>query len=163
MILSIALMFAGVSALCLLLYLGAVYALPAAVGFWAGICALHSDAGIGSVAVGLIAGAFAFALGQLLLGTVRSPAIRWAVLLAFIAPAVYAGYSVVLQLAEIAIPSPIWRHLFAVVGAIVIGCTAVARLAVPSPAPRLPKRFGTVAIPKRSRSMGMQKTMLSPE
>jgi hypothetical protein len=52
------------------------------------------------------------------------------VLLAFVfaAPAAYAGYHVVFGLTLFGIPSDAWRHVFAAVGAIVVGFTAVARL-----------------------------------
>ena len=50
------------------------------------------------------------------------------VALAFAAPAVFAGYHVVFGLAQYGMSSDVWRHVFAVVGATVIGFTAVARL-----------------------------------
>jgi hypothetical protein len=79
--------------------------------------------------VGLAAGVFVFLLGQVVLAWNRSPWLRGLVILVFTAPAAYAGYSMVLQLSELGIPSPIWRHVFAVIGGVAIGCTTIARLA----------------------------------
>jgi hypothetical protein len=161
MILSISLMFAGVGLLCIVMYFSAVYALPVAVGFWAGFWALHSGAGIGSVAIGLAAGTLTFALGQITLSTSHSAPVRWAIFLAFVLPASYAGYRIVLQLAEIGIPSLVWRHGFAVIGAIVVGISCIARLTVP--ALSSPRRLQTATTGKRPRPTGLQKTILLPE
>jgi hypothetical protein len=143
MLVSIVSMFVGIGALCLLMYACAIYALPVAIGFWAGFWALNSGAGIGSIAVGLVAGALVFALGQVVFGTVRSSAVRWAVLLAFLAPALYAGYSMALQLSDIGIASPVWRHVFAVIGAIAVGASTAARLAVAAPSQQSPNHFAS--------------------
>jgi hypothetical protein len=86
-------MFAGFAALCLLMYTCAVHALPVAVGFWA----MNSDASIAGVTAGFAAGALVFVLGQFILGTTRSLPVRWAVLLVFVLPAVYAGYGMMLR------------------------------------------------------------------
>src|SRR5262249_52294323 len=83
---------AGFGTFCVLLYSSVVYALPVTVGLWAGICAMNSGAGAGSVLIGAAVGALAFALGQLVVETNRSPLVRWIVLLAFTVPAIIAGY-----------------------------------------------------------------------
>jgi hypothetical protein len=121
----------GLGAFLFLLYSSMVYALPITIGLWAGGWAMHAGAGVGSVLIGAAAGAAAFALGQLVIATNRSPLIRWIVLLSFTVPAVIAGYSMILQLAELGAASLVWRHLFAVVGAGAIGCTAILRLLPP--------------------------------
>jgi hypothetical protein len=61
-------MFAGVGSLCLLTYFCAAYALSVAVRFWA----VNTGAGIGSVAVGLVAWALVFAVGQITFSTALS-------------------------------------------------------------------------------------------
>jgi hypothetical protein len=133
---SIMLTILGFGAFCALLYSFAVYALPAFVGFSVGFWAINSGAGIGSVVVGFGAGLIVFLAGQIAFAKSRSLLLRWLLVLLFAAPAAWAGYSLVLQLSALGVPSPVWRHLFAAIGAVVIGCTAVARLAVP---PREPK------------------------
>ena len=122
----------GLGAFCTLLYHFAVYALPAFVGFSVGFWAIYSGAGIGSIVVGFGAGLVVFLAGQVAFAKSRSLLLRWLLVLLFAAPAAWAGYSLVLQLSELAVPSPVWRHLFAAIGAVVIGCTAVARLTVTS-------------------------------
>lgn len=121
----------GIGALCVLLFNFAVYALPAFVGFSAFFWALHSGAGIGSPVVGLIAGVTVFILGQAAL-TSHHAWLRLSVVALFVIPAIYAGYSMVLQLAGLgAIPSPLWQQVFAVFGGIAVGGTTLARLAGP--------------------------------
>src|ERR1700720_3732026 len=108
----------GLGAFLFLLYSTMVYAVPITIGLWAGFWAMHAGAGVGSVLIGAAAGAAAFALGQLVIGTNRSPVIRWIVLLAFTVPAVIAGYSMILQVSELGVASLAWRHILAVVGAV---------------------------------------------
>jgi hypothetical protein len=122
----------GLGGFFILLYSSMVYALPITIGLWAGFWAMHAGAGVGSILIGAAAGAAAFALGQLVIATNRSPLIRWIVLLAFTVPAVIAGYSLILQFSELGVASLAWRHIFAVVGAATIGCTVISRL-VPQP------------------------------
>ena len=139
---SIILTILGIGAFCVLLYNFAVYALPAFVGFSAGFWAIHSGAGIGSIVVGFAAGVIVFSAGQLTFAKCRSALLRSLLVLLFAAPAAWAGFSVVLQLSELGVPSPIWRHVFAAIGAVAVGCTAVARLAAleaePTPVRQLP-------------------------
>jgi hypothetical protein len=54
------------------------------------------------------AGALVFVLGRFILGTTRLLPVRLAVLLVFVLPVVYAGYSMTLQSSEIGIPSHVW-------------------------------------------------------
>jgi hypothetical protein len=71
----------------------AVNALPSCVGVTAGFAAYHSGSGeIGAILVGLIAGAFTFAAGQIAVAAFRSPLIRIAIALVFAVPAAIAGY-----------------------------------------------------------------------
>lgn len=158
---SIVLMFAGLGAFCVLLYACAVYALPVAVGLWAGYWAMQTGAGLGSVAIGLAAGAMVFVLGQVILATSRSLLIRWIILLAFTVPAIVAGYSMMLQFSEFGVPSAVWRHVFAAIGAAAIGCTAIARLAAPTPQSGH-KPQSLTPRPGLPQPTGLQKTMLLP-
>ncbi|MFZ0693527.1 MAG: hypothetical protein WAN51_05155 [Alphaproteobacteria bacterium] len=133
---SIILTVLGLGAFCVLLYNFAVYALPAFVGFSVGFWAIHSGAGIGSIVVGFAAALVVLLAGQAAFAKSRSLLLRWLLVLLFAAPAAWAGYSVVLQLSELGVPSPVWRQIFALIGAAVIGCTAVARLAALPREPR---------------------------
>lgn len=154
----IALLILGLGLFCVLIYYAAVYALPFAVGLQVMLWAINTGAGvIGGITVGLVGGAMVFAIGQLVLTNSRSLAIRWIVILLFAIPAGIAGYSAVTQLSELGlVPSPIWRQVFGVIGAVVIGGMATARLSAPAAEPR-------PAMPKRPQPTGLQKSMLMPE
>ena len=159
---SIILVILGLGAFCALLYNFAVYALPAFAGFSVGFWAMHSGAGVGSIVVGFGAGLFVFLVGQVAFAKSRSMLLRWLLVLLFAAPAAWAGYSMVLQLSELGVPSPAWREVFAVIGAVVIGCAAVARLAaLPPEAGSARERLVSGAL--RSRPTGLQKSMLVSE
>lgn len=120
----------GVGLFCVLLWNFAVYTVPAFVGFAVGFWALNHGAGIGCVLVGLVAGVATFIAGRLAL---MSPnvALRWLVIAIFTLPAAYAGYGMVLELSAMGVPSTIWRHVFAVIGAAAVGATTFARLTAP--------------------------------
>ena len=60
----------------------------------------------------------------------RTPRIRAAIALLYAAPAAIAGYHAALGLALIAVPSEGCRDAFAVVGAILVGATAFARMSL---------------------------------
>ena len=151
---SIILTILGLGAFLALLYNFAVYALPAFVGFSVGFWAVNSGAGLGSIVVGFTAGLIVFLAGQVAFAKSRSLLLRWLLVLLFAAPAAWAGYSLVLQLSELSVPSTVWRHVFAAIGAVVIGCTAIARLAA---LPREPKSAWqrTASNPVRPRPTGL--------
>ena len=126
--------FFGLCALLCLLFTLAVYALPFFVAVTAGMAAFHSGAGvIGAILVAALAGGATMAIGQIVFATVRSPAIRATVALLYAVPATIAGYSAMHGLAELSMPSTTWQMIFAVIGAICVGCTAFARLATLAP------------------------------
>ena len=50
---------------------------------------------------------------------------------AFALPAAVAGYHLVLGVSAMGMPSDTWRHMFAIIGAAVVGSTAWARLVCP--------------------------------
>ncbi len=162
MIGSVMLIFGGIGALCVLLYTCAVYALPVAVGFWAGFWALHTGAGLGSVLIGLIVGALVFFFGRISLELSRSLLTRSAVILAFVVPAVVAGYSMTFQLSGFFVPSSVWSHIFAVIGGAAVGCATIARLVVPAPKPWLVSPWSPIPA-TRPGSTGLQENMLIPK
>jgi hypothetical protein len=130
----IILSFFGVGFLVCLFFTLAVYALPFFAAVTAGMAALHSGAGaIGTILVAACVGGATLAIGQIAFATVRSPAIRAAIGLLYAVPATIAGYSATHGLAELAMPSATWQMIFAVIGAICVGCTAWARLAMQVP------------------------------
>jgi len=57
-------------------------------------------------------------------------ALRVVIAAAFAVPAAMAGYHMVLGLSQIGVPSLLWREIFAWMGAIMIGCTAWARMTI---------------------------------
>ena len=120
----------GIGFLCWLMFNLAVYALPFFAGMTAGLAAYHSGAGVvGGLIVGLTAGAITLVVGQAIFATFASPVLRGLIALLFAVPAVVAGYHATLALARIGVPAEGWREVFAIVGAIAIGATAVVRVA----------------------------------
>jgi hypothetical protein len=116
--------------LCWLLFTLAVYALPLFVGATAAVAAYHHGAGyLGAFLVAILIGAATLGLGQLAFALVRSPLIRAAVAFGFAAPAAVAGYYATLGLVHIGIASMGWCEAFAVIGAVLVGGTAFARMA----------------------------------
>jgi len=143
MVFSLLLMVFGIGALCALLYNAVVYALPVTVGIEAGFWALHSGAGLlGAIALGFAVGGLVYAFGLFVFATTRSDFLRVAVALAFVVPAVIAGYSALLEIVGWGVPSPVWRHVFAIAGAVVVGGTAFMRLITPPAVSRLPGELG---------------------
>jgi hypothetical protein len=131
LIIGIILSFVVLGFLCWLLFTLAIYALPFFAGVTAGLAALHNGSGpIAAILVGLIAGVVTLVVGQIAFATVRSPLVRAAIALLFAAPAAVAGYHATLGLAHIGVPSAGWQHAFAFVGAVIVGCTAWARMTV---------------------------------
>jgi hypothetical protein len=85
---------------------------------------------LGTIAIGLVARTFALVLGQLFFSTVRVPIVRIAIALVFAAPAAVAGYHATYGLLSgLTTSSDLFREVFAVIGAIIIGATAWTRLA----------------------------------
>jgi hypothetical protein len=119
----------GLGGLLLLLFHAAVCALPAFVGFTAGLWAFNAGAGpIGALIAGTVAAAAMFAAFRAVFGMTRRAEVRTLLAILFAAPAACAGYHVVLALAQYGVPSENWRHVFACLGAGAIGYAAVARL-----------------------------------
>jgi hypothetical protein len=130
----IILSFVSLGFLCWLLFALAVQALPVFVGLTAGVAAYHSGSGeFGAFLVGLIAGALTLAAGQIAVAAFRSPVTRIAIALIFAVPAAMAGYHAALGLAQLGVPAELWQRSFALFGAVAVGATAWARLALPNP------------------------------
>jgi hypothetical protein len=122
---------AGIGFFCWLLFTLTVYALPFFAGLMAGRAAFHSGSGvIGALVVGILAGVATLAIGQIAFATLRTPLIRAAIALLFAVPAAIAGYHATFGLAHIGIPSEAWREAFAIVGAVLVGGTAWARMSL---------------------------------
>jgi hypothetical protein len=121
----------GIGFFCWLLFTLAVYALPFFAGMTAGLAAFHSGSSVlGALIVGVLAGGATLAIGQIVFATVRTPLIRAVIGLLYAVPASIAGYHATLGLAHIGMPAEGWREAFAVVGAILIGGTAWARMSL---------------------------------
>ncbi|MEY9181180.1 hypothetical protein [Bradyrhizobium sp. USDA 313] len=130
----------GIGFFCWLLFTLAVFALPFFVGLTIGIWAFHTSAGVlGGTAAGLVAGGAAICIGQLALAFVPWTWLRLLIILLYIAPATVAGYSATHGIAELAMPSPTWQTIFAIVGATAVTITAFIRftaMAAPGPVGR---------------------------
>lgn len=126
---------------CWLLFTLAVFALPTVAGIYAGIWAYHTGAGaLGAIAVGFVAAGATFGIGQLLLAFVPWTWARLLIVALYAAPAAVAGYGVTHGIAQMAMPSPTWQTIFAVIGAIAVGITAVVRISGMAPPPGQPGR-----------------------
>ena len=121
----------GLGAICWLLFSLAVYALPFLAGLSVGLAAFHSGSGfIGALVVGLLVGVTILVLGQIVFATVRTPLIRLLIGLIYALPATVAGYQLCFALAGIGVPAGDWQHVFAAAGAVAVGLTAFARMAL---------------------------------
>lgn len=119
----------GIGLFCWLIFTLAIYALPFFVGLSAGMSAFHSGAGvIGALLVGIVAGALTLGIGQIAFAAVRPLVLRAIIAAAFAVPATIAGYHAVSALSQIAVPSLVWREIFASIGAVFIGGAAWARM-----------------------------------
>lgn len=125
----------GIGAFCALIYKTAVYALPAAIGFWCGFAALRSGSGVAvAVMLGFVTGAIVFGIGQSIWKSSLPKYPRYAVALLFVVPAVWTGYCATQQLSTFVVPSVTWQLAVAVVGAMAVGVTAFMRLTEHVPA-----------------------------
>jgi len=121
----------GIGLFCWLTFRLAVYASPFFVAMNAGMLALHSGAGVpGALVVAVAAGVMTLATAQIAFATTQSLILRAVIATVFALPAAFAGYHVTLAMAQIGVPSLVWRELFACLGAVFIGGTAWTRLTV---------------------------------
>ncbi|VTZ23866.1 conserved hypothetical protein [Methylocella tundrae] len=77
--------------------------------------------------MGLVAGGVTFGIGQLALAFVPWAWLRLLIILLYVAPATVAGYSATRGIVQMAMPSPTWQTIFAVIGAIAVSVTAFVR------------------------------------
>jgi hypothetical protein len=135
--LGIVLNIVGLGFFCWVLFTLATHALAVFVGMTAGLYAHESGtAPLGAIALGIVTAAFVLVIGQTIFSCVRTPILRIAVTLMFAAPATLAGYHATFGLSGLTMTSDIWRQVFAVISAVVIGATAWARLAASRPTDR---------------------------
>jgi hypothetical protein len=121
----------GLGFFCWLLFTLAVYALPFLAGLTAGLAAFHSGSGfLGAIIVGLLAGCSLLVLGQTVFAAARMPWVRVSIGLIYAVPAAVAGYQLCFRLAGIGMPEGAWQRVFAVAGALAVGLTAFARMAL---------------------------------
>lgn len=131
-VIGILLSIAGLGALCWLLFNLTVFALPFFAAVSAGLASLHAGAGpIGAVLIGIAAGFTTLALGQAVISLSSSPLLRGVVVLIFAAPAAFAGYHAAHGLSALVTSAEGWRQAFALIGALTVGVTAIARMALP--------------------------------
>jgi len=124
----------GLGFFCWVLFTLAIYALPCLAGMTAGLYAHESGTGpLGAIGLGIVVAAFVLVIGQTIFSFVRTPMLRIAVALMFAVPAALAGYYATFALSGLTMTSDVWRQVFAVIGAVVIGATAWARLAATPP------------------------------
>jgi hypothetical protein len=124
----------GLGFFCWVLFTLAIYALPTFVGMTVGLYAHNSGAGaLGAIGLSLVAAAFVLVIGQTIFTLVRSPILRIAVALLFAVPAALAGYYSTFGLSGLTMTSDLWRQVFAVIGAVMIGGTAWMRIAASPP------------------------------
>jgi hypothetical protein len=119
----------GIGFFCWLLFTLAVYALPFLAGTTAGLTVFRGGSGIiGALVVAVLVGGATLTIGQIVFATVRTPLIRAVSGLLYAVPATFAGYHATLGLAHIGVPSGAWREAFAVIGAVLVGHAAWARM-----------------------------------
>ena len=125
---------AAIVLFCWLLFTLAVFALPFFAAVSAGTWAYQTGAGwLGAIVVGLIAGGITLGIGQVLFAVVRPMWARLLFALAFVIPAVIAGYHATHGIAKLAMPSETWQVVFSIIGAIAIGITTLMQVAGTAP------------------------------
>lgn len=116
--------------LCWLLFNLAVYALPCFLGMTVGVWSYHHQSGLpGAMLAAVLAAAVTLGLGQLAFAHIRAPLVRASIALLFAVPAGIAGYHAALGLARMTGAGSAWCSAFAILGALMVGCTAFARIA----------------------------------
>jgi hypothetical protein len=88
---------------------------------------------VSALVVGFLVGVITLVLGQIVFATVRTPLIRLLIGLVYAAPAAVVGYQLCFALAGIDGPTGGWQQLFAAAGAVAVGVTAFARMALHIP------------------------------
>ncbi len=125
---------AALAALCWLLFHLATLTLPLAVGIAAAMLAHESGAGLlGAGLVGFLVGVVTLSAGQFLFASMRSPVLKTIIAALFAAPAAVVGYSVVHRIMSAGDATDAWSIVFGVVGALITGAVAVAKVSALTP------------------------------
>ena len=120
----------GLGFLVWVLFVLAVYALPAFVGVSVGMYVYDTEADVVTATVAaMFAGTITLIVGQIIFAKVQSVPIRLAIGALFAAPAGVAGFSAIRGLSEIGGASEGWTLAFALIGGIVTAGTAWVRVA----------------------------------
>ena len=118
----------GIGFFCWLLFTLAVFVLPFFAGITVGIWAFHAGAGVlGGFLAGVAAGGATLGVGQFALGFAPWTWLRLLIIVLFVAPATFAGYSATHGIAQIAMPSATWQMIFSAIGAIAVSVTTFIR------------------------------------
>ncbi len=154
----------GLGFFCWLMFALAAHALPVLAAVTIGLAAFHSGAGpAGATMVALLSGVVTLFIGQIAFATARSPLIRAAIATLFAAPSVVAGYHVALCLADFGASSEIWREALALIGAIMVAATALARISLYA-TPNFGQRTAARGrLRSRLRQVGDQESVSSPQ
>jgi hypothetical protein len=113
-----------------LLYRLAIFALPVFAAFSIAFIAYHHGSGVmAAIFAGLAAGFGVFLVGQVAFRLTSSRAIRAALALIFVAPAVLAGYYATLGLEHLVASSNVWCQPLAILCAAAVGWTSAVKLA----------------------------------
>lgn len=119
----------AIGAVFRLLFALAALALPVVAGMAAGMWAHQSGAGLpGSVLFALVSAVLVVGIGHFLILVARPVWLKFAVTLAFVVPALIAGYYASHGIAKHLIPTETWQLVFSVAGAMAIGISAFIRL-----------------------------------
>ena len=119
----------GIALPCWLLFALAVQALPLYIGATAATLAFQNGAGAAlAIVAGLGSAAITVGITQFVFAKAGSPYTRVAIALLVTTPALFAGYHATLGIAHIASSSELERQVLALLGSLVIGCLAFARL-----------------------------------
>lgn len=126
---SVVLGFIGIVVAVVVLFKLAVVAAPVFVGMQTFIWTMDTGAGpIGAILAGGAAGVTTLVLARILFVNVRLPSVRMTLALGFGIPAALAGYHVVLGVASLSVPSEAWRIIFASIGGLAAGVSAMLQL-----------------------------------
>jgi hypothetical protein len=129
LVLGLCLLPLAIGFLCWLLFALAAYALPFYVAVSVGLAAAHLGLGfVPCVGGGLAAGIATLVIGQLAFATLPWP-LRGGVAVAFALPAAIAGYHSAVGLAQITGFDAFSANILGCVGAVLVGSSALARLA----------------------------------
>lgn len=118
----------GIGLLCWVFFAPVSIVVSTMAGLIVFLWTYRMGAGFAAVVIGIAAGSLVLWLFRVGLTASRHPIVRLGIILAFCVPAVIAGYSTTLGIAEMGVPSSIWQHILAVIGAAAVSSASFARL-----------------------------------